>query len=120
MADDDVLAAGVDQHVGGDLTGVGAGGVGVAVLSADAHAGLTHSADSSGDAHSGNAQSNIAPTALGHDGLQLSHKLLGLGGSLIHFPVTGNNGLTVLSVHNLISFYMRIERSMWYYKLMGM
>ena len=103
MADDDVLAAGIHQHVGGDFAGVSTGGVGIAVLCADAHTGLTHGTDGSGDAHGGDAQSDIAPAASGHDGLQLSHELLGLGGGFIHLPVTGNDGLTVLSVHSIFS-----------------
>ena len=108
VADDDVLAAGVGEHVGGDFTGVGAGGVGVAVLGADAHPGLPHGADGGGDADGGDAQSHVAPAALGHDSLQLGHKLLGFGGSLVHLPVTGDDGFTVFSVHFLFSFYQNI------------
>ena len=99
MTDNHILAAGIHQHIGGNLAGVSAGSLGVAVLSADAHPGLTHGADGSGDAHSGHAQGNIAPTALGHDGLQLGHELLGLGGGLVHLPVAGDDSFAVFSVH---------------------
>ena len=87
---------------------------------AKTNAGLTHSADSSGDADSGNAQSYVASTALGHDGLQLSHKLLGLGGGLVHFPVTGNDGLTVLSVHFIFLQYISASHGDVIFKVTGL
>ena len=103
VADDDIFAAGIGEHVGGNLAGVSAGGVGVAVLSANANAGLAHSADGGGDADGGDTKSNIAPAALRQNGLELGHESLGFRRSLVHFPVAGNNGLTILSVHNLLS-----------------
>ena len=99
MAEDDVLAAGVEQHVGRDLTGIGAGGVGVAVFSADADAGLAHGADSSRDADGRHAQRHVTPAALGHDGFELGHKRLGLRRRLVHLPVARDNSLAILSVH---------------------
>ena len=99
VADDDVLAAGIHQHVGCNLAGVSAGSIGVAVLSADADAGLTDGTNGSWNIHSGHTQSHVAPAALGHNRLQLGHELLGLRGGLVHLPVTGNDGLAIFSVH---------------------
>ncbi len=53
------LAARVYEHVCGDFAGVGAGGVGVAVFSADA-GGLAHRANSCGNADGRHAQRHIA------------------------------------------------------------
>ena len=100
VAEDDILAARVGEHVGRDFAGVSAGGVRIAVLGANADARLAHRADSSGDADGGDAQRHVAPAALGHDGLELGHERLGLGRRLVHFPVTGDDGLTILSVHD--------------------
>ena len=105
VADDHILAAGIHQHVGSNFAGVSTGGVGVNILGTDAYPSLTHSADSGGNADGRNTQGHITPTALGHNSLQLGHKLLGLGGGLVHLPVTGEDGLTILSVHFPFSPY---------------
>ena len=109
MADNDIFAAGVGQHGGGNFTGVSAGGVGVAVFSADADSGLAHGADGSGDANGRHAQGDIAPATLGHDRLELGHEFLRLGRRLVHFPVAGNDSLTVLSVHDETLLYISVQ-----------
>ena len=99
MADNDIFAAGIGQHGGGNFTGVSAGGVGVAVFSADADSGLAHGADGSGDADGGNAQGDITPAALREQSLELGHKGLGFRRGLVHFPVACDEGLAIFSVH---------------------
>ncbi len=108
VAENDVLTARVHEHIGRDLAGVGAGGVGVAVFCADAHSGLAHGANGCGDADGGNAQRHVAPTALGHDGLELGHELLGLGWGLVHLPVAGDDSLTILTIHSVSLLFISI------------
>ena len=103
MAEDDVLAAGVEQHVGRDLAGVSAGSVGVAVFSADADTRFPHGAHSCRNADGRHAQRNVAPAAARHDGLELGHEGLRLGRGLVHLPVAGDDSLAVFSVHDVKS-----------------
>ena len=64
MAEDDVFAAGVEQHVARDLAGVSAGSVGVAVFSADADsASPTVARASCRNADGRHAQRNVWRTA---------------------------------------------------------
>ena len=109
MTENDVLAARVYEHVRGDFAGVGAGGVGVAVFSADADSGLAHRANRCGNADGRHAQRHIAPATLGHDRLELGHEFLRLGRRLVHFPVAGNDSLTVLSVHDETLLYISVQ-----------
>ena len=99
VANDDVLHAHLLEHLGGDLAGVGAGGLIVAVLGADGHPAVLEEADGGGDVHKGHAEYHVAPLALGQDGLELLGVGLGLGEGLIHFPVAGNDRLAVTAVH---------------------
>ena len=55
--------------------------------------------DSGLDIGGGDAQHHIAPLALGHNGLDLLGKGLGLGQGVVHLPVSGNNCLTVTTIH---------------------
>ena len=108
VAEDDVLTARVHEHVCGDLAGIGAGSVGVAVLRANADSRLAHRAHSGGDAHGRHAQRHIAPAALGHDSLELVHELLRLRRCLIHLPVASDHGLAIFPIHGINLLYISI------------
>ena len=100
VADDDVLHAQILQHVGGDLAGVGAGLLKEHVLCAHGHPCVLEGLDGGGNIHGGDTHHHVAPLGLGQQGLQLLGELLGFAGGLVHFPVAGDNGLTVSAIHN--------------------
>ena len=98
MADNHILNAEVGQHIGGNLAGEGAGLLKVDVLSANVDVGALghlHSGDQVGE---GNADDDLAAGVL-HSGNQLADEGLGLGGSLVHLPVAGNDSFTILFIH---------------------
>ena len=104
VADDDVLHAGLLEHLCGDLAGVGAVGLVVAVLRADGDAAVLEQADGRGDVHKGHAEHHLAPLGPADEGLDLLGKGPGLGDGLVHLPVSGNNGFSVTAVHSEQSF----------------
>ena len=103
VADDDVLHAQILQHVGGDLTSVGAGLLKEHVLCAHGHPCVLEGLDGGGDVHSGDTHHYVAPLGLGQQSLQLLGEFFRLAGGLVHLPVAGDNGLTVSAIHNLFT-----------------
>ena len=101
VADDDVLGAGLLDHLSGDLTGVSAVILIVAGLSADGDVAVLEQADGGLDVGGGHTQHHVAPLAAGHDGLELLSKSLGLGQGVVHLPVAGDDSLTVTTIHVL-------------------
>ena len=105
VADDDVLDAQILEHSGGHFAGVSAALLKVKVLGADGDAGILKRLDRGGDVDKGNAQNDVAPFGLGHQGLELVGERPGLGCGLVHLPVSGNDGLAVSTIHgNSTSF----------------
>ena len=92
MADDHVAGAGIAQHLGGDVAGMGAARLGVAVLAAHQHAAALHRL---GDRHHqgrGRADQHLAvgPAGLLHavgDALRQRQRI---GLQAVHLPVAGN------------------------------
>ena len=100
VADDDVLHTQILEHLGRHLAGVRAAGLIVQVLSAHRHAHILEGLHGRGDIHEGDAHHHLAPLGAGQDGLELLGKPLGVAGGLVHFPVSGNYGLAVSTVHD--------------------
>ena len=86
------------EHLGRDLGGVGAAGLEVHVLSADLHVGALALFNGNSQIHIGNADDDLAVGIL-DQGQHLVDEGSGLGGGLVHLPVAGDDGLTILSVH---------------------
>ena len=103
VADDDVLGPRLLDHVGGNLAGVGAVVQLVAGLGADGDVAVLEQPDGGLDVHGGDAQHHVAPLALGHDGLDLLGKGLGLGQGVVHLPVAGNDCFAVTTIHSIHS-----------------
>ena len=82
------------EHVSGDLAGESAGLLEVHVLSADCDLGALGSLYSSLNIRERYAENHLAPLGLGQQRLHLLDQSLGLCRSLVHLPVTGDNGLT--------------------------
>ncbi len=110
VADDDVLHAQLLEHLGGNLAGVGAVGLIVAVLSADGDAAVLEQTHSGGNVHVGHAENDLAPLGLAQLGLDVLGEGLGLGQGLVHLPVAGDDGLAVAAVHcsSILSIYVRL------------
>ena len=102
VTEDDIFAPCINEHIRGDLAGIGTGGMRIAVLCTDGHACLAHGADCGRDAHSRDAQRDITPAALRQQALQLGHERLRLRRRFIHFPVTGNERFAIFSVHSAL------------------
>ena len=109
VAHDDVLDAQVLEHVGGDLAGVGALLLKVDVLSAHGDAQVLESLDGGGDVAGGDADQRLAPLDPGHDLLHILGELLGLGGSHVHLPVAGDDGLAISAVHDYHYSFMSVS-----------
>ena len=102
MSDDDPLAARIDKHVRGNLTGEGSLLLDIHILSADRDVRPLHSLDNRDNINCRYAVNNIGVSS-GNKRLQGLHQSLRLGRSHVHLPVAGNN---LLSSHGfLISFY---------------
>ena len=99
VADDDIAHAQIGEHIGGHLAGVGAALFEVDVLRAHGDAAVLEGAHGGGEVRRGNAHDNVTPLRLGKQGLELLGKRLGLAGSLVHFPVACDDGLTVSAIH---------------------
>ena len=99
MADDNVLNAQLLEHVSGDLAGESAGLLEVHVLSADCNLGTLSSLYSSLNIGERYAKNHLAPLGLGQERLHLFDQSLCLCRSLVHLPVTGDNGLTISAIH---------------------
>ena len=109
VADDHILGPGITDHLGGDLAGKGAVVLVMAGLSADGNVAVLEQPHRAGDVGGGHTQHHSAPLALGHDRLDLFREFLRLGDGIVHFPVAGDDGLAVSSVHgNYILSIMKI------------
>ena len=53
--------------------------------------------------HRGHTQYDITPLGTAQNGLEFLSKSLGLGKGLIHLPVAGDDGLTIATIHVLLS-----------------
>jgi hypothetical protein len=87
MADDDGAGAGIGQHFGGEITGMGARGLGMAILGADRDFRALRPLRKASDQARRRADQEIG---LGrHAGCSFAHRIkLGLGGlEAVHFPV---------------------------------
>ena len=110
VADDDVLGAHVLEHLGGDLAGIGAGGLVVAGLAADGHPGVPESLDGAVHIDAGDAQYDLAPLVAAQVGLDGLGKGLGLGEGLVHLPVAGDDRLAVFQIHSGSDSFVRLYR----------
>ena len=103
VADDDILGPGLLDHLGGDLAGERTVVLVVAGLSADGDVTVLEQADGAGDVHRRDTEHHIAPLALGDDGLDLLGKGLHLRQGVVHLPVSGNDSLTITTIHGVLS-----------------
>ena len=92
MADDHVGRPAVAQHLGGDLTGMGAAWLGMAVLTADQNAASFHRLGDRQDQRRRRTDQHlaVAPACLSHavrDGLGQRQ---GIGPETVHLPVAGD------------------------------
>ena len=92
-----------DQMAFAILTGEGAVILIVAGLGADGDVAVLEQTDSGLDVGGGHTQHHIAPLALGHDGLDLLSKSLGLRQGIVHLPVAGNDSLAITTIHSYLS-----------------
>ena len=100
MADDDVLHAQIDQHIGADLTGERTGLLEVDVLGTHMDIGalgLFHGGHQIGER---GADDDLAGSIL-DGGDQFIHQLGCLRGGLVHFPVACNDCLTLCLIHDV-------------------
>ena len=56
-----------------------------------------------GNIHARHAHDHVAPLGLGQQSLEIVRKLFGLGGGLVHFPVSGNDGFAISAIHGKCS-----------------
>ena len=103
VADNDVLNAEVGQHVSADLAGEGTGLLKVDILGADVDVGALGHLDSGDKVGKGNADDDLTAGVL-DSGDQLVDEGLSLGSGLVHFPVAGDDGFTILFIHGNYSF----------------
>ena len=103
VADDDVLHAEVAQHGGADFAGVSTVILIEKILCADGHAAVLKGAHGGGNVHARHAHDHVAPLGLGQQSLEIVRKLFGLGGGLVHFPVSGNDGFAISAIHGKCS-----------------
>ena len=99
MADDDVFDAGFVQHPARDFAGKGAVFGVVGVLRADFDFGAFGGAHRRGNQGIRHAQHDVAPARLGGFGLEIEQESTRFGSRFVHFPVAGNNGFAITSVH---------------------
>ena len=104
VADDDILGAGLLNHLGGDLSGIGTVVLVMASLGADGDMAVFEQTDSRLDVGGGDTEHHVAPLALGHNRLDLLSKCLGLGEGVVHLPVAGDDSLTITTIHSDYSY----------------
>ena len=112
MANHNVLNAQVGQHVSADLAGKSAGFFKVNVLSANMDVGALGFGNGGHQVGERHADHNFAACIL-NSGDQGVNQLSSLGSGLVHFPVTGNNCLTVLFIHDKNSFLLTTYLLAW-------
>ena len=101
-------AAGL-EHIRAQLASVSAAGGKVHVLRAKMNVAASRSFLHSGKIRSGHAHHHVAISVLYALG-QRAYQLAGLFGGLVHFPVTGNNGLTHLYATSFFSISQSLRR----------
>ncbi len=94
VAEDDMRGTDGLQHHGRDLAGIGALIGKMHVLRADGDAGAGGCGYHHGDRREGGADDDLVALVIGDQGEKVLKKLLRLGGSLVHFPVGGDERLT--------------------------
>ena len=89
VAEDDILDAEVLEHSGRDFAGVGAIGLPVHILSAEADLRAFERGGGGRDVHEGHADNHLHPAIAFVGGLaDALDKRGGLGGQLVHLPIT--------------------------------
>ncbi len=108
VADDDVLDAHFLQHGSGNFAGESAVGRPVAVFSADFDVGAGSLFESDLKVDIGDTDDDVA-VCVCNEGLELSDERLGLGRSLVHFPVAGDDGFAKCFVHWNLPLFRLIQ-----------
>ncbi|MPM93132.1 hypothetical protein SDC9_140268 [bioreactor metagenome] len=111
MPHDDIFDAKGPEHLPGNLSGVGAGGLVMEVLGADGDFAVLKALEGHGNVHKGDAQHHAAPFPLGEDGLELLCKGPDLARGLVHLPVSCDDGLAVSHIHEAKLLLFRYEPS---------
>jgi hypothetical protein len=94
VAEDDVGRPDGLQHQGRDLAGVGALVGEVHILRAHGDTGARSRDHDDGDRGERRAHDDLVAFVIGHQRQKVLKKLLRLGGSLVHFPIGGDERLT--------------------------
>ena len=105
MTDYNVLNAKLSEHISGDLAGESAALFKVNVLSAYLNVGACCGVNSGlkvGERYAGD--NFYLALSVCNQGLDSFEKSLSLGTGLVHFPVSGNNCLSEILVHDIFSF----------------
>ena len=99
LDDDDIFYAQLGQHIGRDLTSLCAAGFVMHIFSTDGNFCTFSGLDCSGDVDKRYTKDDVAPLRFCDKRLELFDQLFGACRGFVHFPVAGNNGLTVSLVH---------------------
>ena len=107
VTENNVLHADLLEHTGGDLAGESTACSPVAVLGADFYVGACGRFDSSGKVNIGNTRDDFA-VSVRNKRLDLVEQRGGFLGSLVHFPVAGDNGFSFCFIHIKNPFLFKI------------
>ena len=102
MADDHILHAQVQQHIGGNLAGEGTGLLVVDILGAHMDVGAGALGNNIAQVGEGHTDDDLAAGVM-DAGDQSLQQQTGLGGGIVHFPVAGNHGFALLFIHGKTS-----------------